>query len=179
MIRTSKPLWRAGFSIALLLWLGPPARSQGEPSGAHSIIQSFDTASAAPREVEPTTAQAVQRDYAHAWQRLAAALEENRPELLSEDFVGDARQQWETAVTAQRQNGLNRRIIDRGHRVQIRFYSPDGSALEAIDTADFEIEYRDGSRILSSEHATIRYLVLLTPAEDSWKVRALQELVPG
>lgn len=175
----SKLFWPAALGILLVLGLFVlTAKPQGQPWSAQSPapIQSFDAASATPREVEPATAQAVQRDYAHAWLRLAAALEENRAELLDEDFTGSALQQWQQAVGAQRQNGLSRRISSQNHHVQVRFYSPDGSSLEAIDTANLELEYRSGSRILSSEHVTIRYLVLLTPAENSWKIRVLQEL---
>jgi hypothetical protein len=62
--------------------------------------------------------------------------------------------------------------------VRVRFYSLDGSALEAVDTANLEIEYREGGKLLSTEHVQARYLVLLTPAENSWKVRILQEFPP-
>jgi hypothetical protein len=178
------PSWRIALGVVLVLALaGLPAKSQGAPKSPKtaeaSPIQAFDATSATPRKVEPTTSEAVQRDYAHAWQRLVSALGENRTELLNEDFTGSARQQWQQTINDQKQNGLSRRIADRGHRVQIRFYSPDGSAMEALDTAELQIDYLDGSRILYSEHVTVRYLVLLTPAENSWKVRVLQELAPG
>lgn len=141
-----------------------------------TALQSFDAASAKPRAVEETTALAIQRDYAHAWQALLLALEQNRADLLDENFTGGARQQWQNAIDAQRQNGLSRRIVDHGHQVRLTFYSLDGSAVQAIDTANLEIEYREGSRLLSSERIQARYLVLLTPAENSWKVRNLQEV---
>lgn len=145
-------------------------------AAAPQPLQSFSTSGAVPREVEPATAQAVERDYNHAWQSLVLALEENRADRLSEDFIGDAQQQWQEAIRTQQQNGLSRRIVDHGHQVRISFYSPDGSSIEAIDTADLEIEYRDGSQVLSSERVQARYLVLFTPAENSWKIRVLQEL---
>jgi len=139
-------------------------------------LTSFDAASATPRPIEETTAMAVQRDYAHAWQSLVLALEENRADLLNENFTGVARQQWQSAIATQRQNGLSRRIVDHGHTVQVSFYSLDGSALEAFDNADLEVQYRDGSKVLYSEHVQARYVVLLTAAENSWKVRILQEV---
>ena len=139
-------------------------------------LRSFDTASAAPRPVEETTATAVARDYAHAWRALAEALEKNQASLLEENFTGLARQQWQEAVRQQQQNKLSRRIIDRGHNLRVTFYSLDGSALEAVDTAELEVEYRDGSTVLSSQRVQARYMVLLTPAENSWKVRILQEV---
>ncbi len=111
--------------------------------------------------------------------RWSSALEENRADLLDENFTGGARQQWQDAIHAQQQNGLSRRIVDHGHQVRVRFYSLDGSALEAIDAADLEIEYREGGKLLSSERIQARYLVLLTPAENSWKIRILQEVPPS
>jgi hypothetical protein len=154
-------------------WLSLTIHALTGNAAAH---QSFDSASASPRAVEETTALAIQRDYAHAWQSLTSALDENRAELLGENFTGGARQQWQDAIHAQQQNGLSRRIIDRGHQVRVTFYSLDGSALEATDTADLEIQYREGDKLLSSERVQARYLVLLTPAENSWKVRTLQEV---
>jgi aminopeptidase N len=142
-------------------------------------LQSFDAASATPRAVEESTAVALQRDYAHAWQSLLSALAENRADLLDENFTGGAHQHWQEAIHAQQQNGLSRRIIDHGHRMRVTFYSLDGSAVEAVDVADLEIEYRDGGKLLSSERIQARYLVLLTPAENSWKLRILQEVPQG
>jgi hypothetical protein len=142
-------------------------------------LQLFDAASAAPRPLEDATALAIQRDYAHAWRSLVSALDENRAGLLDENFTGSAHQQWQNAIHTQQQNGLSRHIIDHGHQVHVRFYSVDGSALEITDTADLEIQYREGSKVLTSERVQAHYLVLLTPAENSWKVRALQELPPG
>lgn len=164
-----------GLIILLVVASRPPAIL----AAGTQPLQSFDIAAAGPRAVEPATAQAVQRDYTHAWQSLVSALEENRADSLSEDFVGDAQHQWREAIRAQQQNGLSRRIVDHGHQVRVSFYSQDGSSLEATDTADLEIEYRDGNRLLSTERVQARYLVLFTPAQNSWKVRVLQELPPS
>lgn len=168
----------AALGLFLLLALAATTHA-APPVPVQSPVQSFNIDSAAPRPVEETTALAVQRDYSQAWQSLVAALEENRAEMLDENFTGGARQQWQDAIRAQRKNGLSRRIVDHGHQVRVRFYSLDGSALEAIDTADLEIQYREGSKLLSSERVQTHYLVLLTPAENSWKIRILQELPPS
>jgi hypothetical protein len=170
-------IWLAMIGLIILFVLAsiPPSMLAAGPR----LLQSFDVSSSAPRAVEPTTALAIQRDYVHAWQSLASALEENRSDLLGEDFIGGAQQQWQEAIRAQQQNGLSRRIVDHGHHVRVSFYSPDGSSLEALDTADLEIEYREGSRVLSTEHVQAHYMVLFTPAENSWKVRILQELPPS
>ncbi|HVJ04657.1 MAG TPA: hypothetical protein VM578_03180 [Candidatus Saccharimonadales bacterium] len=145
-------------------------------AAAPAPLQSFNSAGVSPRPVEDTTSASIQRDYAHAWKSLVVALEENRTELLNENFTGTARQQWQEAIHTQKQNGLSRRIVDHGHSVRVTFYSLDGSALEATDTADLEIQYREGGKVISTERVQAHYLVLLTPAENSWKLRMLQEV---
>lgn len=146
------------------------------PATMHAASRTLDASASAPRPVEEATATAVERDYLHGWKSLAEALEANRAELLNENFTGTARQHWQQAVDLQQQSGLSRRIIDHGHSLRVTFYSLDGSALQAEDVADLEIEYRDGTKVLSSEHIHPHYLVLLTPAENSWKIRILEEL---
>jgi hypothetical protein len=126
--------------------------------------------------VEQTSAASIQRDYGHGWQSLISALAENRADLLEENFTGVARQQWREAIHSQQRNGLSRRIVDHGHNVRVTFYSLDGSSLEAMDTAELEIQYCDGDKVLSSERVQAHYAVVLTPAENSWKIRILQEI---
>ena len=134
-------------------------------------------ANAGPREVEDTTQQAVARDYAAAWKSLSQALEQNRADLLNANFVGVAREKFGQAIADQQKNGLRSRYIDRGHNAQVIFYSVDGSSMQIRDTAEFEIQLLDGEKVISSETATINYVALLTPAENSWRVRVL-EAVP-
>jgi hypothetical protein len=69
--------------------------------------------------------------------------------------------------------------VDHGHQLQVLFYSADGSAMQLRDTAQLEIQYRDGSKVVHKESLSAHYLVLMTPAENSWKVRVLQEIAPG
>lgn len=137
-----------------------------------------ETGSAQPRAVEDSTAQAVERDYAQAWSVLSRAIEQNNASLLDANFAGTAREKLGRALQAQAANGLHRRILDRGHSLHVTFYSLDGSAMQVEDTAQQETEYFDGGTLLKSEQATVRYLAVLTPAENSWKVRIL-ETVPS
>lgn len=135
-----------------------------------------DIQGAAPREVEDTTQKAVARDYAAAWQALADALDQNRPELLAADFVGTSNEKLVNAITEQRRAGLHRRYVDRGHKVQAVFYSAEGSAMELRDTAQFQIQLLDGDKVVHSEDVTLRYVALMTAAENSWKVRVLESV---
>ena len=68
--------------------------------------------------------------------------------------------------------------MDHGHKVEAVFYSYDGSALQLKDTASVEIQLLDGDKVVASQLGTIYYMVLMTPAENSWKVRDL-EAVPS
>jgi hypothetical protein len=134
----------------------------------------LDVQKAAPRQVEDTTEKAVARDYSAAWQAMTEALEKNRADLLSASFVGAAAEKLTATVKQQQQSGLHQRIVDRGHTVQVVFYSPEGSAMELRDTAHFQFQLLDGDKVVHSEDADVHYLALLTAAENSWKVRVLQ-----
>ena len=134
--------------------------------------------SAGPRQVEDTTEKALERDYARAWSSMETALAENRAELLDADFVGVALDALKERVNQQQQNGLRTRYIDRGHKLQAIFYSPEGSAVQLADTVQVEVQFLDGDKVLHSEQRTENYTVVMTAAENRWKVRVLQA-TPG
>ena len=89
-----------------------------------------------------------------------------------------AQEKLVATIDGQRKNGLHQEIVDRGHTVDAVFYSPEGSAMELHDTAQVQLQLMDGTKVIHSEDATVRYVVLLTAAENSWKVRVL-EAVPA
>ncbi len=138
----------------------------------------LDVSHATPRDVEDQTEQAITRDYAKAWQSMIEAMEQNRPDLLDTSFVGYARDRVTATIRAQKGAGLTRRIVDHGHKLQALFYSIEGSAMQLHDTAQLEVQYLDGGTVVHTENLTTQYIVLMTPAENSWKVRILQELAP-
>ena len=133
---------------------------------------------AGPRQVEDTTEKALQRDYARAWGSMELALSQNRADALDADFVGVALDELKDRVSQQQQSGLHTRYIDHGHRLQAIFYSPEGSAVQLTDTAQLEVQYLDGDKILRSEQRTENYTVVMTAGENRWKVRVLQAM-PG
>ena len=138
----------------------------------------LDTSKATPRDVEEQTQQSIVRDYGKAWQSLEQSLEDNRPDLLSTSFAGYALDSWSKTVKAQNAAGLSRRFVDHGHHLEVAFYSADGSAMQLRDTAQLEIQYLDKGSVIHKETMTARYMVLMTPAENSWKIRILQEIAP-
>lgn len=139
---------------------------------------SLNVQNAGPRAVEDTTQRSVARDYAAAWKAMTEALDQNRTDVLGLNFTGTANDKLTASILEQRQSGLHQRIVDRGHNVEAVFYSPEGSAMELHDTAQVQLQLMDGNKVVRSEEATLHYVVLLTAAENSWKVRLL-EAVPA
>lgn len=135
---------------------------------------SLSVQNAGPRSVEDTTQRSVARDYAAAWKAMTAALDQNRTDILAANFTGTASDKLIASVLEQRKSGLHQRILDKGHNVEAVFYSPEGSAMELHDTAQVQLQLMDGGNVIHSEDATLHYVVLLTAAENSWKVRVLE-----
>jgi hypothetical protein len=128
-----------------------------------------------PREVEETTNKSITREYTTAWKTLADALANNRVDRLGASFVGAAEDQLRKQIDEQKKNGLSTRIVDRGHKLEVVFYSPEGSAMQLRDTAQLERQYLDGGRVVHSENVIQNYIVLMAVTGDRWKVRVLQE----
>ena len=137
----------------------------------------LNVSSAGPREVEDTTEKAVARDYARAWSSMMTALSDNRTDVLDANFVGVALDNLKERVNQQRQAGLHTRYVDRGHKLDAVFYSYEGSAIQLRDTAQVEVQYLDGDKLLHSEQRTENYTVVMTPGESRWKVRVLQAAI--
>jgi hypothetical protein len=161
--------------VAVILGLPYSLFAAAPPKGPEVRL---DVSKATPRDVEEQTRTSIVRDYGKAWQSLEQSLEENRTGLLSGNFVGYALDRWGQTVKAQNSAGLSRRIVDHGHHLEVAFYSVDGSAMQLRDTAQLEVQYLDKGKVIHNETMTSRYMVLMTPAENSWKVRILQEIAP-
>jgi hypothetical protein len=137
----------------------------------------FNAAAAGPRQVEDTTEKAVARDYSRAWNSMITALSENRADVLDADFVGVALDNLRERISQQQQSGLHTRYIDRGHKLEAIFYSPEGSAIQLRDTAQFQVQFLDGSNVVHEEQRTENYTVVMTAAANRWKVRVLQSSI--
>jgi hypothetical protein len=155
-------------------------------SGAASLVLraaedtpkfAVNTSAAGPRQIEEGTAKAIQRDYSDAWKTLARASGENRAELLDMAFVGTARDKLRDRIAGQKQAGLTVRLIDRGHEVDAVFYSPEGSSIQLEDVASFDLEVLDGNDVIHREQVKQKYIVVLSAAENRWKVRVMEEVL--
>ena len=152
-------------SVVLLL---ESARADAKPSVQLNVDQ------ATPREVDETVQQAIARDYASAWQALATALANNNVAALNGNFIGFAQDKLTHRIQDQQQTGLKTRIVDRGHKVDAIFYSTDGAAIELRDTATLETEILEGNTVIHTDRAEVHFYVVMTGAEDRWKVRVLE-----
>ena len=132
---------------------------------------------AGPRQVEDSTEKAVVRDYGRAWSSMMTALSENRADVLDADFVGVALDNLRERINQQQQSGLHTRYVDRGHTLQAIFYSAEGSAIQLRDTAQFDVQFLDGDKVIHQEQRTENYTVVMTAAENRWKVRVLQAAI--
>lgn len=150
-----------------------PLLSAWADGGAGIVL---NVASAEPRAVEETTKAAIEREYATAWKTLATALRENRADQLPASFVGTAKEDLVQRVQQQKQNNLSTRITERSHKLEVVFYSPEGSAMQLRDRVTLDQQYLEGGKVVHSEEGTREYLVLMTVAEDRWKVRLLQDV---
>jgi hypothetical protein len=136
----------------------------------------LDAEGLGPRPIEQLTGTTLARHYALAWSDLAEALDSNRAEGLGEEFVGFAKDRFTRRIAEQKQTGVHVRIVDRGHRLKAIFYSSDGTVMQLFDEAQFEIQTFDGDKLLDTQSAPHRYMVLMTPGADRWYVRDLEEV---
>ena len=159
-------------ALAVILSHGLPFASTVLAAG-ETVQVRLDASQIEPRGLEQLTGQAIVKTYSNAWKNMEAALEQNRPDLIDESFVGYAHDKLLSQVQEQKKNGLATRYVDHGHQVSATFYSPEGSAVQLQDTAQLEIQLLDGGKVVSSQNVTRKYIGVVTVVEDSWKVRVL------
>jgi len=161
--------------LALLISGGIPLVSRAFAADEDGPKVQLNVANSQPREVEETTTKSITREYTTAWKTLADALANNRPDRIGASFVGAAEEQLRKQIAEQKKNNFSTRIVDRGHKLDVVFYSPEGSAMQLRDTAQLERQYLEGGKVVHSETVTQNYVVLMAVTGDRWKVRVLQE----
>src|SRR5438105_492269 len=112
---------RSCMMLAVLLLAGIVPRAARAADPQLPKVQ-LNAENAAGRPVEELTRSAVMRDYARAWNSLAQALEQNRADLIGNDFVGIAEEKFTAAISGQAKAGLRTRYLDHGHKVEVLFY---------------------------------------------------------
>src|SRR3974390_371747 len=104
------------------------------------------------------------------------ASESNSAGPLNGLFAGTASAWLNDLIASQRKNGLTSRYLNQRHKLEAVFYAPEGDMIELHDTAEYDLQVLSGSDTIHSEHATVRYVVLMTPAADRWVIRQLQSV---
>lgn len=127
-----------------------------------------------PRPLEEQTKAAAIRDYIESWQGMSDAFQQNRADLLDEDFVGTAKDKLAHAIDEQAKAAVHTRYQDRSHHIQFLFYSPEGLSIELTDDAEYDVQVFDHDKVVSSVPASAHYIVVLTPSEVRWRVRVMQ-----
>lgn len=127
-----------------------------------------------PQPLPEQTGNAAIRDYIESWQNLRAALEQNRTDLLGPAFVGTARDKLTETIQQQATLGIRTRYQDSAHDIQIVFYSPEGLSIELTDRVEYEVQVLDHDEVKATQHVSVRYVIVLTPAEVRWRVRVFQ-----
>jgi hypothetical protein len=158
--------------VALLLFPAPGAAADSSSNPLPQI--QLDARNAGPRTMETLTEQNISRQYASAWQNLAAAFAYNQPAPLGDYFIAAARKQLTQAVTDQQKAGLHSNYLNQRHKVNVVFYAPEGDVVEIHDTVQCDFEVFDGEKLIHKEPAVLRYVVLMTPSADRWLIRQLQ-----
>ena len=134
----------------------------------------LDVSKASPRSVEALTQRAIIRDYKFAWANLDSALESNSAGPLNGLFSGTANDWLRGAVSSQQSSGMTSHYLNQQHKLDAVFYAPVGDVIELHDTAEYDLEIRDGGKTIHNEHAIVHYVVLMTPGADRWVIRQLQ-----
>ena len=144
-------------------------------NAADSTVQvQLSSKNTGPRSLESLTERGILRDYRFAWTSIAQALELNTFDPLEGPFAGEAKQQLRQTVTSQQQTNLSLQYSNQNHRLEAVFYAPEGDVMELHDTAEYELQVRDGGKVIHDEHVVAHYVVLMTPAADRWVIRQLQ-----
>lgn len=156
--------------ILLLTMISAAAPAVGAPN------VELSTAGSGPRQMEPTLQQSIPRDYLKAWQVLSTALEAGDPALLDQYWAGVAHDKFQRLVRDEAQTGIKIHYRDISHKLQAVFYPSDGAALLLYDNVQLEMEVQQSTRVIHTQKTTARYLVIMTPAQDRWVVRVLQEI---
>ena len=127
-----------------------------------------------PRQLNEETQAAVVRDYLEAWQSVGTALQQNRADLLSRDFIGTAKDRLSDTIHDQVTMGISTRYLDLSHDLQILFYSPEGLSVQLVDNVEYEVQILDHGKAQTTHKMRARYVVVMTPAEVRWRVRIFQ-----
>lgn len=135
-----------------------------------------DPAPAAPRPLEPQTEKAAVRDYLQSWQAMQSAFSQDRADLLDGNFTGTALDKLSGSIQEQSRLVMRTDYQDVSHDIHFLFYSPEGLSIEFTDLVKYNVQVFEQGWQIATRQESARYLVVMTPAEISWKVRIFQAM---
>jgi hypothetical protein len=168
LLRTKRHFRLGAFVVLTVL------SSSGLFAADSSPQVTLDVSKAGPRTVEALTQRAIIRDYKFAWANLDSAFQSNSSGPLNGLFAGTANDWLRGAVSGQQSSGITSHYLNQQHKLDAVFYAPVGDVIELHDTAEYDLEIRDGGKTIHNEHAVVHYVVLMTPGADRWVIRQLQ-----
>lgn len=157
------------FGAAALL-IAAPLALQADQASVH--VKAPDLHS--PRPLADQTAEAAVRDYMESWQAMKTAFDQNRAALLNRDFEGTAKDKLSAAISGQIKAGIHTKYEDRSHNIQIVFYSPEGLSIQLVDDVQYDQQVFQNGKLLVTQPAHARYIVVMTPSQVRWRVRVFQ-----
>lgn len=160
----------ASIAVTLALMFGFAICS----AAADTVQVQLDTKEARPRTVESLTERVILRDYRSAWRNMAQALASNSLDPLEGSFAGDASQWLRQTILGQQHSGLSQRYTQQNHKLEAVFYAPEGDVMELHDTAEYQLQFLDGGKVIGDQHIVQHFVVLMTPGADHWVIRQLQ-----
>jgi hypothetical protein len=143
-------------------------------AGAQAAVRVEDPDASNTPNLRSQTASAVIQNYLSAWKSLDLAFQQNRADLLDQDFVGTAKDKLSQTIQQQAALGMKVNYQDRAHDVKVVLYSPEGLSLELKDTVDYDMQIIDHDQAQTTQHLRATYIVVMTPTETRWRVRILQ-----
>jgi hypothetical protein len=166
------------FAVLGMIVLAASTFSLAQSSSPTSSLPQvhLDADGLAPRSIEELTGMTVAKNYAKAWHDLASALDSSRSGEIGEEFTGFAKDRLIRRIVDQQQTGIHVHLVDHGHRLKAIFYATDGTVMQLVDEAQLEIQTFDGEKLLDTQSAPRKYMVLMTPGADRWYVRDLEEV---
>jgi hypothetical protein len=173
-LRQTACIWLLSVTAAIALDLVAPSPVLAADDSPQVTLNASKTG---PRTLEALTQRAVVRDYKFAWANLDSAFESSSATPLNSLFAGTASSSLRSAVDGQHRSGISSRYLNQNHKLEAVFYSPEGDMIELHDTAEYDLQIRDGGKTIHNEHAIVHYVVLMTPGADRWVIRQL-EAVP-
>jgi hypothetical protein len=105
---------------------------------------------------------------------MRSAFDQNRAALLNRDFEGEAKDKLAAAISGQIKSGIHTKYEDRSHNIQIVFYSPEGLSIQLVDNVEYDQQVFQNGKLLATQPARARYVVVMTPSQVRWRVRVFQ-----